>query len=490
MDALTGLVDRGAQFLTWHDLLDGAESSELDVILQFDVDGASHSMQRIYAALADLGIRATLMVHRESRSWYAYDVDDDIEWLRVAQGAGWAVGYHNNAIGNVLGEDRVAEYSDAVLAQAVERFEADLRHLQTRLDPVRTYTHHGGNAINRMLPVSGAKLGIQGVDKADAPLLWSTIRGGFSDGGFRARPTSLRHHCESLKAGRWFFRNHPVKYANFQEPFDRPPIDASEVRRLGTEPSSPMRAWIERERDTGVRWTTGRLRDRTTRRASFASLEKPISARFSRNKAIDDLIRSFRDRRSSTPLRQFPAPEGDPRVFWWRVLDAWAPNQGRILNVGAMPLDRRDETTAFTGEAEVLELDIDRDRKPHFLADITDNQALDSLGKFDAVLFFGLGCVGSPSAAVRNILRLLQPSGIALYGFPASTNPTRGALWHRSKRVVWRPSAEPLSDVRLRGNLWSFDEEGVRSLFGDLCDSRWEFFNHVWFTAHSADRAR
>ena len=66
LKCMTALVDRGVAFLTWHDLLEGnLGKRETSVILQFDMDGGRHSMNRLLDAMLEMDLRASIMIHRE-----------------------------------------------------------------------------------------------------------------------------------------------------------------------------------------------------------------------------------------------------------------------------------------------------------------------------------------------------------------------------------------------------------------------------------------
>jgi SAM-dependent methyltransferase len=158
------------------------------------------------------------------------------------------------------------------------------------------------------------------------------------------------------------------------------------------------------------------------------------------------------------------------------VLDAYSSSiTGRVLNVGALPEQRRAETTDFLApDVEVVEIDIDPARKPHLLGDITRvSERLD--GTFDAVLLFALGAFHSPSLVVATVRRLLKSGGIALFGFTADSHPSRGGLWRPFDRPIWRAEREPLGKIGLRGSLWSFDEQAVQTLFGDWPGAEYEY---------------
>jgi hypothetical protein len=163
------------------------------------------------------------------------------------------------------------------------------------------------------------------------------------------------------------------------------------------------------------------------------------------------------------------------------MLDAWVPKTGTVLNVGSLPPDQKSEINAFLASSVIVsDLDIDADRHPTFLADVTEApEALDCY--FDAILLFGLPYFAAPSRAIAATYRLAKPGGIGLFGFAADTNPTRGSLWHPRDRHLWRQQREPLGNLGLKGNLWAFDDEGLPELFKSWDEVQFEFMNHYWF---------
>lgn len=462
LDCIEELQRKGVGFVTWHDLLDGvALPAPTSVILQFDIDGGPRSMQRLCAALRERGVRATIMVHRRGHCWYPYEIEEaGIDWLRAAEAAGWAIGYHNNALSQCVGESAAIAYDEALMERGRAVFADDIQALRRHFD-IRTFTHHGGNVYNHRL--AAPPVGVTGVDRALAPQLWRAVRSSFSDGGFVSRPGPLRHAVRALGPGLHFFRNHPFKYANYQAPHDVGPRGSSAAE-------------VQKER----RWLEQRQGTRATVRTSYPRLDTPVSERFRPWDQIRGAVSRLRARRSESFLKLYPSAEHDPRVFWWRMLDAWVPKRGEVLNVGALPPEQKDENTAFLGaEVAVREMDIDAARKPDFLGDVVEAPN-DMNGRFAAVLLFGLPYFARPSAAVEACLRLTRPGGVALFGFGADTHPARGALWHRANRPVWRRGAEPLRDIGLKANLWSFDAAAVDELFA-LPGARKEFMGHYWF---------
>ena len=481
LDCVQRLRSAGTRFLTWHELLDDTTArAQREVILQFDLDAGVMSTQRLCAQIRSLGLTGNVMVHRRCHDWYSYEIDQlGLDYLTEAQEAGWCVGYHNNSIGNVQRLSRMGDYGPDVLAEAEALFADDVEHLRQWFN-IRTFTHHGGIVFNKLTPVP-PEPGVVCVDKKFNRALWSDVRSTFSDGGFMARPTTLRRHVDKLKPGRHFLRIHPVKYANYALPFDVPPLEMRYALRAGAADEPALREQIKQGLEKQKLWLELRDRHRLARRPSYAGIGKPISQRCRPLSDVRALAEKFRARRRETFIRQYPWIGGDPRVFWYRMLDAHCPKSGEILNIGALLPDQRDETIAFLGDlARVAEMDIDPERKPHYLCDVIDAPA-ELNGRFAAVLLFGLPYFHSPSKAMQACRRLVSAEGVALLGFAADTHPFRGGMWKPKSRPVWRRELEPLENIGLKGQLWSFDRDGLADLLGCWDDVEVEFFSHYWF---------
>ena len=241
--------------------------------------------------------------------------------------------------------------------------------------------------------------------------------------------------------------------------------------------------WGKRDREIAKqqKWLSDRRQYRMARLFSYACEHRPISRGFRSFQEIEPIVKRFRNVRRPSFLRQYPSALGDPRVFWWRMLDAYAPLHGEILNVGALAPGQKDEITAFLSKGiKVLQMDIDPAREPDVLCDITRADGkLD--GHFDGVFLSVLSYVHSPSPAVAACLRLTKPGGVALFGFPSDTHPIRGGMWKPDTRPVFRSILEPLTEIGLKGNLWSFDDQSVRELFSGISEFTVEFFSHHWF---------
>ncbi len=303
----------------------------------------------------------------------------------------------------------------------------------------------------------------------------------FSDGGFASRPCPLEEKIRQLSDGVHFFRLHPIKYGNYVAPWDTPPLLETDGEADASINSAELTAWRDAEIDRQAHWLDHRHEFRLGRTFTHSGPQKPIRRRFTTDPQVEILVDRFRQRRKPFFLREYPDPSGDPRVFWWRMINAWAPTAGEILNVGALPPDRRDETTDFLApEVSVIEMDIDPERSPHILGDIAG--ADESLNhRFSGVMLFGLPYVHSPGQSVDACRRVIEPGGIGLFGFPDDTHPMRGALWNPTTRPSWRRELEPLEDIGLRGNLWSFDPAAVEMLFHRWQDVTVENISHYWF---------
>ncbi|HWB21026.1 MAG TPA: hypothetical protein VG711_12045 [Phycisphaerales bacterium] len=479
LHAIDELRERGARFVTWHDMLDGRSTGPFNIILQLDVDAGRQSLARMLPHLIERNIVGTLMVHREAHDWYEYRVEDvPLELLKSAERAGWAIGYHCNAIGNVQRKHRMGDYNEDVLAQAADRFREDVRFLRQHFD-VRTWTAHGGNVLNHRI-VPPADVDIQCVDKGKCDA-WSAIRSMFSDGGLESRPGPLMQTARSLKPGAHFFRIHPVKYGNYVCPWDLPPLDERDVAALGMPLTSELKSSIVVEINKQSSWLDLRDQHRISIRPSRMSSHKPLSRHFHHGEVDDRNIQRFRARRKPVFLREYPDASGDPRVFWWRLLRAFAPHHGEVLNVGALHPDSRDETTDFLNpDVRVIEMDIDESRSPHIVGDITAPQA-DLPNRFAGVLLFGLAYVHSPGLAVDACAAVVQSGGVGIFGFPDDSHPLRGSMWNSHGRPAWRRDLEPLGNIGLKGNLWCFQQEHLADLFRAWTDVRIENFSHYWF---------
>ena len=479
LNSIKRLVDRGFGFTTWHDLIDGnCGNEEKRAIIQFDMDGGPNSMARLIDPLIELGVRGSIMIHNEANDWYEYKLLDlDLDALKRAEAAGWCIGYHNNALGNVQRLDRLGDYSYEVLAEAAKCFVADVDSLRQHFD-IRTYTNHGGNVLNHRLDMP-AEANVICVDRTNTEI-WKPVNTMFSDGGFTARPAPLGKRVEKLEAGLHFFRIHPVKYANWYEPWDFPPLVVEDAVARQVEITPELKSWLKIENEKQYTWLEYREQFRLGVRKTHASANKPLSSKFMSMQNVPQIAEHY-NQRQKVFVREYPAINGDPRVFWWRLLHAFAPKNGEILNVGALPPDRRSETTDFLSQAvSVIEMDIDEKRKPHILGDVTEPPE-ECFNRYTGVLLFGLGCIHSPSKAVQACFDLAAPGAVGLFGFPDNTHPLRGEMWRPDCRFNWKLEREPLHDIGVRQNLWSFDPDCLEELFSVWPHVTIENFSHYWF---------
>jgi len=484
LDRIDDLLKKGVCFRTWGDLInDPSAKKDFEVIIQLDIDGGMNSLGRLLPALLERGVKGSIMTHRRARCWYDFDIENyDINLLQIAESDGWEIGYHNNTL-TYLMEDSLDEsliYSESTLSKASKLFKEDVEILR-KFFTIRTFTNHGGNLYNnRVKPLESSN--IIPVDKPLNPELWSNIRSMFSDGAFTARPTNLKSHIENLVKGRHFLRIHPFKYANYSKPFDAPCLEKNKPKNkdLAIEINVDDEL-VDIELNKQKRWWNQRILLRGATRLSYASQNKPISSNFSDYKKIQHHVENFRGSRGESFLKQYSWSFGDPRVFWWRMLSSFIPEKSRILNIGALPPGQKHELTSFLPKnSQLTDMDIDSERKPDLLADITKPPA-DLYGQFDVVLLFGLPYVSSPGVAVDNCYKFLKPNGIALFGFAADTHPFRGGRWQPLKRPTWARTKEPLSNIGLKGKLWSFNEDELPSLFQDWRQWKYEFMMHYWF---------
>ncbi|MEM6702614.1 MAG: hypothetical protein AAF690_07915 [Acidobacteriota bacterium] len=467
LEALRSLIRRGARFVTWHDLLDEKaerlDAEDLSVLLQLDVDAGLESVARLVPPMIGLGVRASLMVHAEAAPWYEYSLaEQPLDTYRLAQSQGWTVGYHCNALGRARYE--LGSRADAVetLSRAQQLFGDDVRSLRASGLDVRTTTAHGGNVLNLNVPIP-AGADVVSVDRSNEAL-WSSIRSMFSDGGFVSRPGPFAETMEGLTPGLHFVRNHPFKYGNYRAPHDLPPASEADP-----ECARRQSAWLEERRSERLQWRLGRGHE-----------SKPLSSGFRPFSEVRERVEALRAQRRPFFLREYPHALGDPRVFWWRLLECSVAAPARAVNVGALPPAMRVEHEAFLAGVEVLELDLDPLREPHVLADAAEPPD-ELLGSFDVALLFGLPYFSDPGAALDGCRRLCRSEGLGLFGFPDDTHPMRGGLWNPETRPVWRAGSEPIEDPGLRGRLWSFDDRSLDDLFADWRDVEIENLSHYWF---------
>lgn len=467
LDTIRALRDRGYVFHSWHDVIDGQAAPGVDgVIVQLDVDGGLRSVEPVIEGLLELGVRATLMIHARALPWYIYELEDQaLRAYQGAQAAGWAIGYHSNAVGQAQEALDRTDYGQEVMALADRVFLNDVTDLRAAALDVRTYTAHGGNTLNHRQSAPDAA-NVVCVDRANIEI-WSPVRTMFSDGGFVARPGPFSTTIAALGPGLHFVRNHPFKYGNYQlaDPDARPARHG-----IGSTAEARQTAWLAQRRDRrmGVRFSRG-------------TEHKPVSRVFPSWTTVQNRVDRHRAERRPTFLREYPDPTGDPRVFWWRMLDAYVPAGSTVVNVGALPPNMRGQHRDFLGHTrEVVEMDIDPDRVPDVLASAAEPPA-PLRHRFDVALLFGLPYFDEPERAIAGCREMVVDDGIGLFGFPDDTHPRRGAFWNPTTRPLWRRGAPPLKEIGLTGHLWSFDDRSVRELLEEWTEVEVENFSHYWF---------
>ncbi|MDB4470714.1 hypothetical protein N9063_00360 [Deltaproteobacteria bacterium] len=487
LDCVNVLREKGFDFITWHDLLNGAfDASKPSVLLQFDIDAGPRSFLRIAESLKEVGICATGMVHNRARHWYHYDFKNTgIDKLKGLEDAGWVFGYHHNALTNLVGLDALRAKDGDIIARAAIDMEQDIADLRQYLD-IRTLTHHGGNVLNYEVPIPD-EADIVCVDRAFSPDLWSSVKRSFSDGSFTSRPGPLSEFVDraSTRDGLLFMRCHPLKYGNYPDG-----IDVKVLKETKSE--LPDTATVEKNITNKVKltrlekqmaWQLTRKLTRSGTQLGYAKLQKPISEKFVASEEISSNIERLRAMRRPGFLRQYPWAEGDPRVIWWRLLASFC-GKGEILNVGAMPPEQKAETGTFLPpDAKIVEIDIDPERQPDIVADFCD-QDFSMDRTFAHVLLNGLPYFSDPAAAINKAAQCLSPGGSLLIGAAAASHPERGGMFRPHDRPIWRlgrneKNGESLSLSTL---LWSFDELSITHLMKDW-PGQWtgEFMSHYWF---------
>ena len=478
---LETLVQRGANFLTWHDLLRGGiPKKSLQIVLQLDVDGGLKSLHRVLAICFEKGVTGTIMIHAQAKGWYRWELATaDITLLKQAEDLGWAIGYHNDCCTQYVAKyGRKPTVHDEVTLQ--DTMTEDVGQLRDNFD-VRCYTDHGGVENNRVVQPR-ASLNLKSVDRHENPTIWSEIDSMFSDGGFVSRPTSLLSHISGIEEGRHFLRLHPFKYGNYERPHDSPPLDP-DAELLFHSNQNRLAAETLSELNKQSSWLAMRRQALADPRSGEGSDLKPIRQQFTNWRILESKIRTLRATRRSTFLRQYPSATGDPRVFWWRMLDAYVAPQSKVLNVGALPVNQKEETKMFLPEAcDLVDLDIDPAREPTILGDICEIHP-DLYETFDTVLLFGLPYFSRPILAVQQCMNVLKSGGSLLLGCAGYTHPFRGGLYQPSTRPVFRREQPPLKNIGLKGNLWSFDEAAIHLITHEIASSNIliEHFYHYWF---------
>lgn len=484
---IKALRDQGLNFITWHDVMEAPDDDYSNaVLLQFDIDAGPKSFHVIADKLIAMDIRATAMIHWQARHWYSYDFSyEDSQKFKFLEANSWAIGYHHNTLTTLVGTDEQLLSDPNLLVKAQEMMRQEIKDLRAHLD-IRTLTHHGGNVMNRSVPVPN-DIDIVPVDRPDSEHLWKQVSDTFSDGGFTSRPVPLSDWVarQERNIGIRFMRCHPVKYGNYNSKLDVPPLTQTpvEIPEL-----SEVRTKINARNDLTplerqVAWLSLRSASRSGTALAELDFSKPLSRKFVRTTETAAKVEAFRARRRSSFLRQYPWVDGDPRVIWWYMLSSFCP-AGRLLNVGAMPTDQKDETYAFVPSGcQILEMDIDRGREPDILGDFCARDYV-ALEQFDAVLLNGLPYFSDPKRAIENAFSSLRSKGVLLVGAAGATHPERGGLYCPDTRPIWRAgqTSSPGESLSLLTTLWSFDRRSVEQLM-DGWDGHYEAeaMAHYWF---------
>lgn len=475
---LLHLIEKGAVFRTWSDgALENHSPKGLEIVLQFDVDGGPRSMTAVVDLLNSLEVRANFMIHRRGHHWYPYGSPDAGQgWLEVLSNMDSLVGYHNNALSQVLGRTHFQPRAEHL--EAAERvFRQDIDDLRQMVD-IPVFTHHGGNVVNAKMNVPPIR-GLRGVDRSTSPELWRGLASMFSDGGFLSRPRCLLDHVQSLKSGRHFLRLHPFKYGNYGgegDLADRRRVPAQRLQDcFAHEPEYDIKLSAHEQN-----WLDQRFAQRDYVRVNRTKYVRPISDMFE-DQLGDSAIQTLRQSREPRFRGEYPWAGGDPRVFWWRMVRANTIDGGRYLNVGALPQSQKDQGKGFLPtNAEMEDLDIDSDRAPKITGDIVSVAHLFEK-VFDGVFLFGLPYFEDPHSAVSASRLVVKPSGVGLFGFPATTHKTRGALWNPHSRPAWRREGSVLRSPSWATELWSFENPEESGLFTAWSAFDVEFHSHYWF---------
>ena len=470
------LLDRGASFLTWEDLISGGHQSPFSCLLQVDVDGGQKSLNSVMALFSRLGVRGSIMLHNTGHVYYPQrHGGSNSDWLDVAARDGWEFGYHNNSLSQVVGTGDTV--SEVALKQAEVIFERDVEELRKSFD-IRVFTDHGGNVPNRRVAFSQS-LGLTPVDRHRNPGIWASITSMFSDGGFLARPGPMEDTFKSLKSGTHFMRMHPIKYGNFEGQQDLPPRGLQDGLgdRTTTIDGKSSSDLLARE----SAWFSQRLAMNSLPEKSPVQLTDEISSRFSSSPDLERYIANVRQRRGKAFLDDYPNPLGDPRIFWIRFVEAWLPKNGDVLTAGVLPFDDELEFRQIRKDCQFTGVDIDASRSPEITADI-DQLPNFMNPRYDSALLFGLPYFESPSKAVAALGYLLKPGGLGIFGFPGDSHVSRGATWN-DQRVTWSIDSEPLANPHVSRKLWSFSLPQIQRLFEGWVNIKVESRGDYWFVA-------
>lgn len=424
------LCRRGAAFVTWHDLLDGRPLPEFGIILQLDVDGGPRSSARMVESLRQRDVRANIMTHRDASPWYVYGFDElPMSTFAAAEGEGWVIGYHNNALTQEQGEDHIGDYSEPLLTRARARFIRDVDELR-RWFNVRVFTHHGGLTYNNRMGEMNDVL--VNVDKRLNPRLWERVSSSFSDGGFLSRPVPLHLHTERLEGGLHFIRCHPAKYANFPDGVDVPPASEAEAPTADDHITSERVRAIEANAAKSAAWLSGRIQHR---------LAAPPERRWGDLTVIDaarEAIRRAPDQRAAEARQRYPSAADDPYLVWASIV----ARLGSVVLAVEPPvwltelLDMRSLSVRAVSATEAL----------HLLACASQ----------PAAGMWGLEQSLEPRTLMDALARQKMPMALCL---PSSTDPFTAS--NGKPRALW--GGDHGNDLAYE---FVFDAAGIRSLTG------------------------
>ncbi|PLX66978.1 MAG: hypothetical protein C0603_09930 [Denitrovibrio sp.] len=453
------LIDKGARFITWDDILDEDFSKgELDILLQFDVDGGPKSMKRVYEGLAHMGVSATIMLHYKGHYWYQYKLEDmGIDWLKKAEDNGWCMGYHNNSLSQIVGDSQNHDLDDETLDAAKEQFTRDVKELRKYFN-IKTFTHHGGNVYNLKVEPDES-LSIVGVDKNITPDLWIDIKTMFSDGGFATRPTTLAEYIDNLQVGTHFIRNHPFKYGNYISPVDAPPRIDCERKNISISDIDKELGFSQRECEKEYAWLTQRQIIRFPRRMKYLRLEKAISNSFKKtNHSYESNVR-------------FPVPDGNPEIFWSRMLESYMPDAGKIFDYQKY---HAGEPNCILDRKEVSPLGIE-DYTVHLFSVPKKRDQKSMAGRFTGVAGGLLSC-SNPSDFIDFCYDIISVGSLGCFCFIGDTHLSYGAEWSRDveKWTIERENARA-------GQKWSFNPVNLGELFIKWEEIKIEIVNHYCF---------
>ena len=481
------LAQAGFEFVTWHSVIDGSvKATDKSILLQFDVDAGPLSFLRIAKALKERGVVASVMIHLEAKHWYDYNLGgDQISNLKDLEEIGWTIGYHHNCLTTLAGYDAEKSMDKKIIKQASDKMRNEIALLREHFN-IRTLTHHGGNFYNNSVPIP-ADVEIICVDRLFNQYVWRDVKSSFSDGSFTSRPEALCDWVNATtdKTGIQFMRCHPLKYGNYTDEPDVAPLShmKSEVPSVETVRSKIEQSFSLSPIERQVIWQDMRLQTRKATALSELNLYMPISSGFKSDDVTNKIITKFRAKRRPGFVRLYPWADGDPRVIWWYLISSYSKD-GKVLNVGAMPPDQKDETLAFLKEGQSLvEIDIEPEREPDILADFCSKDFLTDT-KYPNVFLNGLPYFSDPKRAIENSMANMSSGGRLLVGAAGAAHPERGGWFRPDDRPVWRKgqATKGGESLSLLTTLWSFDKTSVEQLM-EGWNGGWkaEVISDYWF---------